>query len=151
MSKFLHTGWHEFLLPVLSCRETTEYLRVWLDMAAVVPMLRELDLAYGDREHPYALDPRQIPQAQAGLLAKVAQHLLDHPGALRRAAASRAFATELADRFAVSPAAGALPYPPFIDQVDLEPHQVEMALPLIIDRALFQAPTADGPAGEGAP
>lgn len=148
MGKFLHTGWHEFLLPA-SHHDATEYLRIWVDMANIVPMLRELDLAYGDREHPYALDPRRIPQAQRTLLSKVAQLVLDHPGALRRAAISRTFGSELWDRFRVAPAATALPYPPFIDQVDLEPHQVVMALPLIIDRSLLRTSTSDGPAGQG--
>lgn len=151
MSEFLNTGWHEFLLPVTTRAGSTEYLRVWVDMNDVVPILRQLDLIYGDREHPYALDLRQIPDAQRTLLQMVATHLLAHPDALRRVASSRAFATELWERFGVAPAARGLPYPPIIDQADLEPHQVAVALPMILDRTVLEHLAAPNPAEEEPP
>lgn len=151
MSEFLHTGWHEFLLPATTRVGSTEYLRVWVDMNHVVPMLRQLDLVYGDREHPYALDLRQIPDAQRTLLHMVATHLLANPDALRRVASSRAFATELWERFRVAPAARGLPYPPVIDQVDLEPHHVAVALPMIIDRSVLKPVAREKPVGEEPP
>lgn len=151
MSEFLHTGWHEFILPATSIDRVTEYLRVWIDMDVLLPMLRRLDQIYGDSEHPYALDPRQIPDAQRTLLVMVAEQLLAHPGTLRRIATSRAFADELQHRFGVMPAEQTLPYPPFIDQVDLAPSHIEMALPFILDHSILGSADVKGPTGGETP
>ncbi|MFD7440077.1 hypothetical protein [Streptomyces sp. NPDC059909] len=144
MSDFLHLGWHEFLLPATTRAGGTEYLRVWIDMSDVVPMLRRLDLIYGDPDHPYTLDLRQGPEAQRTLLRLVAEHLLEQPGALRRAAATRRFAAEMQDRFGVAPANFPLPYPSFIDQVDLDPAQTAVALPMVLDRDALGLATKEG-------
>lgn len=129
MSKYLHTGWHEFFLPMMS-RHGRTHVRIWIEMEDLVPMLRELDVLYGDREHPYALRTEEIPDAQRKLLEMVTQHVLEKPQAVKRAAASRQLAAELHDRFGVQPS----DYPDVIDQVDLNPEQVTLALPFILDR-----------------
>ena len=136
--KYLRAGWHEFLVPTVSERGTTEYLRTWIDMADLVPMLRHLDLIYGDREHPYAMNVAEIPDVQRHLLRMVAQHLLASPEAIRRAAVRRRFAEELWSRFQIAPSPRGLPYPPVIDQVDLDPQQVGVALPFILDRSILE-------------
>lgn len=38
MSEYLHTGWHEFLLPAVSGEGRTEYLRIRIDMEDAVWM-----------------------------------------------------------------------------------------------------------------
>lgn len=134
MSKYLHTGWHEFFVPVMT-RHGRTHVRVWIEMQQVVPMLRELDRIYGDQEHPYALRTEEIPAAQRRLLELVIQHILEHPGAVKRASASRQLAEELLERFGVQSSDYPLRYPPVIDQIDLDPEQVTMALPYILDRA----------------
>jgi hypothetical protein len=133
MSKYLHTGWHEFFLPVIT-RHGRTHVRVWIEMQQVVPMLRELDRIYGDAEHPYALRVEEIPAAQRQLLELVVRHVVENPGAVKRAAASRQLAEELRERFGVQPSDYPLLYPPAIDQVDLDPEQVSFALPFILDR-----------------
>jgi hypothetical protein len=133
VSKYLHTGWHEFFVPVMT-RHGRTHVRVWIEMEQVVPMLRELDRIYGDADHPYALRTEEIPDAQRKLLEMVIQHVLRHPGAVKRASASRQLAEELRERFGVQPSDYPIQYPPFIDQVDLDPGQVTFALPFILDR-----------------
>lgn len=144
MSKYLHTGWYEFLLPAVSDEGAKEYLRIWIDMEDVVPMLRRLDLKYGDRDHPYALNAADIPDAQRTLLSMAAQHVLAHPEAVRRVAASRRFASELWERFRIGPSPRSLPYPPVIDQVDLDTPKMGLALPYIIDRTALSLPRHGG-------
>lgn len=144
MSEYLHTGCYEFLLPAVSGEGAKEYLRIWIDMEDVVWMLRQLDLRYGDRHHPYALNVEQIPDAQRTLLTMVAERVLAHPEAVRRVAAPRRFASELWERFRVGPSPCSLPYPPAIDQVDLDPPKACLALPYIIDRAALSLPQHGG-------
>jgi hypothetical protein len=144
MSEYLHAGWYEFLLPAVSGEGAKEYLRIWIDMEDVARMLRQLDLRYGDRDHPYALNAAEIPDAQRTLLTMVAEHVLAHPEAVRRAAASRRFASELWERFRIGPSPRSLPYPPVIDQADLDPAKVCLALPFIIDRAALSLPRHGG-------
>lgn len=139
MSKYLHTGWHEFLLPVISHHGRT-HMRIWIDMEDVVPMLRELDRRFGDREHPYALRTEEIPDAQRTLLELVTRHVLEQPDALKRAASSRQLAAELHDRFGVEPSDYPLRYPDVIDQVDLNTAQVSFALPFIVERTRSTEP-----------
>lgn len=144
MSEYLHTGWYEFLLPALSGEGGKEFLRIWIDMADVVRMLRQLDLRYGDRDHPYALNVEEIPDAQRTLLTMMAEHVLTHPEAVRRVAASRRFGSELWERFHIGPSPHSLPYPPVIDQVDLDPPGACLALPYIIDRTALSLPEHGG-------
>ena len=117
-------------------RHGRTHVRVWIEMAEVVPMLRRLDDIYGDAEHPYALRVEEIPDAQRKLLELVVRHVLEDPSAVKRAAASRQLADELSERFGVQRSDYPLPYPPTIDQVDLDPQQVAVALPFILDRKL---------------
>jgi hypothetical protein len=138
VSKYLHTGWHEFFIPVRSEHGRT-HLRIWIDMEEVIPLLRQLDLIYGDEDHPYAMDAREIPDAQRTLLQLVTSFAIERPEAVRRAAASRRLATELADRFGIGPSDYPVAYPPAIDQVDLDPTQTMFALPFIVDRDAIRA------------
>lgn len=138
MSKYLHSGWHEFFIPVTS-RHGGTHLRIWIEMEDIVPMLRRLDLIYGDKDHPYAIRTEEIPDAQRKLLELVVGHVIERPEAVRRAAASRQFATELAERFGIGPSDYPIQYPPVIDQVDLDPAQVMFALPFILDRDAIAA------------
>lgn len=133
MSRYLHSGWHEFLIPVRSDHGRA-HLRIWIEMEDVVPLLRRLDLVYGDEDHPYALDARDIPDAQRMLLALVTDLAIERPEAVRRAAASRQLSRELAERFGIGPSDYPVPYPPAIDQVDLDPAPAMFALPFIVDR-----------------
>jgi hypothetical protein len=133
VSRYLHSGWHEFFIPVNSEHGPT-HLRIWIDMEDVIPLLRQLDLTYGDEAHPYAMDAREIPDAQRALLRLVTNLAIERPQAVRRAAASRRLGTELADRFGVRPSDYPIAYPPAIDQVDLDPSQAMFALPFIVDR-----------------
>lgn len=133
MTDYLHSGRHEFFLPVTS-RQGRTYLRIWIDMADVVPLLRRLDLIYGDEHHPYALDPRDVPDAQRKLLELVCELALERPEAVDRVAAPRGLAVELAERFGIGPSDHPIPYPPAIDQADLDPAQTMFALPFILDR-----------------
>ena len=133
MSKYLHSGWHEFFIPVRA-EHGSSHLRIWIDMQDVVPLLRRLDLIYGDEDHPYAMDAREIPDAQRTLLELVMNLAIERPEAVRRAAASRRFARELAERFGIGPSDYPIAYPPAIDQVDLDPAQTMFALPFIVDR-----------------
>lgn len=133
MSKYLHTGWHEFLLPVMSLQGRS-YLRIWIDMEEVVPMLRRLDRIYGDEEHPWALRIEEIPDAQRKLLEMIIEHVFERPEAVRRVSAPRQLGAELGERFGVSESQYPIRYPEVIDQVDLDPVQVMLALPFILDR-----------------
>jgi len=81
VSDYLRTGWHEFFIPVASVQGPTS-LRVWIDMEDVVPMLRRLDLIYGDEAHPYALRLEDIPGAQRRLIQQVTEHVIEHPEAV---------------------------------------------------------------------
>jgi hypothetical protein len=139
----MRTGWHEFFIPVRSLQGRSS-LRVWIDMEDVVPMLRQLDLIYGDEDHPYALRVEEIPSAQRKLLALVTEHVIEHPEAVRRAAAPRHLAAELAERFGVSPSDYPIGYPPAIDQADVDPAQVMFALPFILDREAIGAAEGGG-------
>lgn len=133
MSKYLHTGWHEFFLPVMSHHGRT-HLRVWIAMTEVVPMLRRLDEIYGDEEHPWALRIEEIPDAQRALLELVTSYIIENPEAVKRVSASRQLAAELEDRFGVRSSEYPLQYPDVIDQVDLDPAPAMLALPFILDR-----------------
>jgi hypothetical protein len=115
-------------------RHGRTHMRIWIEMADVVPMLRELDLVFGDQEHPYALRTEEIPDAQRKLLEMVTRHVLEEPGALKRAAASRQLAAELHDRFGVKPSDYPLRYPDVIDHVELNTEHVSVALPFIVER-----------------
>jgi hypothetical protein len=137
MTDYLRTGWHEFLLPIVS-RAGRDHMRIWIDMAEVVPILRRLDQLYGDEDHPYALAPERIPDAQRALHRMVVVHLLDHPEAVRRAVVSRRLAAELRERFGVRPSSYPLRYPAVIDQVDLEPADAMLALPFLVDREALE-------------
>src|SRR5438132_10463260 len=95
MSKYLYEGWHEFLIPAES-RGGPQYLRVWIDMEDVVPMLRRLDQVYGDEEHRWALRVEDIPDAQRELLDMVIDHLISRPEAIRRIAVHQELAAGLA-------------------------------------------------------
>jgi hypothetical protein len=133
VSKYLHSGWHEFFIAVRA-EHGSSHLRIWIDMEDVVPLLRRLDLIYGDEDHPYAMDAREIPDAQRKLLEMVTNLAIARPEAVRRAAAPRRLARELADRFGIGPSDYPVAYPPAIDQVDLDPAQAMFALPFIVDR-----------------
>jgi hypothetical protein len=143
MSKYLHSGWHEFFIPVVSGRGSA-HLRIWVDMEDLVPLLRRLDEIYGDADHPYAIRVEEIPDAQRKLLELLTAHVIERPDAVRRAAASRRLAAELAERFGIGPADYPLRYPPAIDQVDLDPAKTMFALPFILDRQAIAA-TGGGP------
>lgn len=67
-------------------------------------------------------------------------HVLAHPAAVRRGAASRRFASELRERFGIVPSPHSLPYPLVIDQVDLDIPKMGLALPCIIDRTALSLP-----------
>jgi hypothetical protein len=138
VSKYLHSGWHEFFIPVRS-EHGNSHLRVWIDMEDVVPLLRQLDLIYGDEDHPYAMDPREIPDAQRMLLRLVTNLVIERPYAVRRAAGPRRLARELGERFGIGPSEYPVAYPPAIDQVDLDPAQTMFALPFIVDRDAIRA------------
>lgn len=133
MSQYLHAGWHEFFIPVTS-RGERSFVRIWIEMADVVPMLRELDRIYGSEGHPYALRAEEIPDAQRKLLELVTEHAIAHPERVRRAAAPRKLGSELDERFGVGRSQYPLDYPTAIDQVDLDPAQLMFALPFILDR-----------------
>ncbi len=139
VSEYLHTGWHEFFLPVTS-RHGEAHLRVWIDMAEVLPMLRRLDRLFGDEAHPYALRIQEIPAAQRELIRMVMDLVLEHPEAVRRVAASRRLAADLADRFGIGPSAYPIRYPQVIDQVDLDSAHIGLALPFILRRDSGAAP-----------
>ncbi len=143
MSDYLRTGWHEFFIPVASLRGPTS-LRVWIEMEDVVPMLRQLDLLYGDEAHPYALRVEDIPDAQRKLIQLVTDHVIEHPEAVRRAAAPRQLAVELAERFGVGRSDYPIDYPPAIDQADVDPAQAMFALPFILDREAMGAAEGGG-------
>jgi hypothetical protein len=139
MSKYLRAGWHEFLIPAKSgCG--AKYLRVWIEMEDVVTMLRRLDQRYGDEEHPWALRVEDIPHAQQDLLDMVIDHVISRPEAVRRVAADREFAAELAERFGIRASDYPLPYPAAIDQVDLDIGQAALALPFVVSRPTENAP-----------
>jgi hypothetical protein len=142
VSRYLNTGWHEFLIPVTS-RQGHGYLRVWIEMADVVALLRQLDLIYGDAEHPYALRATEIPDAQRRLLELVSAHAIEHPEAVRRVAVTRRLAAELDERFGVAKSDYPITYPPTIDQVDVDPAQAMFALPFILDREAIAARGTD--------
>jgi hypothetical protein len=133
VSEYLHSGWHELFIPVTSGGERS-FMRIWIEMADVVPMLRELDRIYGSEDHPYALRPEEIPDAQRKLLELVTEHAIAHPERVHRAAAPRKLGSELAERFGVGRSQYPLDYPTPIDQVDLGPAQLMFALPFILDR-----------------
>jgi len=134
----MRSGWHEFLIPVTSLHGRTT-LRIWIDMEEVHPILRRLDLIYGDENHPYALHVEDIPDAQRKLIQLVAERVIEHPEAVRRAAAPRQLAAELAERFGVGRSGYPIDYPPAIDQADVDPAQVMFALPFILDREAVPA------------
>ena len=133
-NKYLREGWHEFLIPVESTRGV-RYLRVWIEMRDVVPMLRRLDERYGDDEHPYALRVEDLPEAQRDLLEMVIVHVISKPETVRRIAAQRDLAAELSERFGVRTSDYPLAYPSAIDQVDLDIGQMTLALPFIVQRS----------------
>lgn len=136
---YMKTGWYEFLVPVRSGLGR-DHLRVWIDMKDVVPMLRRLDLIYGDREHPYCHDLTQVPDAARDLVAMVMDHIVEHPESVRRISARRQLFADLNDRFDVRRSTYPVDYPPAIDQVDLDLGPTLLLLPLVLDR---EAATAE--------
>lgn len=143
-SKYTRTGWHEFLLPAASEQGHTEFLRVWVDMVDVIPLLRRLAPDGKRQRYPNMLSAGEASDVQRTILRLVTVHIFGHPGAVRRAGATRRFANELWERFHIGPSAHSLPYPPVIDQVDLDPGQVCLALPFIIDRTALSLPESGG-------
>lgn len=137
MTDYLRTGWHEFLLPIVS-RAGPDHMRIWIDMTEVVPILRRLDQLYGDEHHRYALAPERIPDAQRTLHRMVVAHVLERPEAVRRAVVSRNLAAEVRERFGVRPSSYPLPYPAVIDQVDLEPADAMLTLSFLLDREALE-------------
>ncbi|HLH71209.1 MAG TPA: hypothetical protein VKY90_19855 [Candidatus Dormibacteraeota bacterium] len=134
MSRYATTGWYEFLLPVRT-PEGEDHLRIWIDMAEVVPLLRRLDRTYGDAEHPYCRDLTQVPEAARELVSMVMEHVVEHPACVRRVAVRRGLFAELHRRLGARRSAYPVPYPEAIDQVDLDLTQARLLLPLMLGRA----------------
>jgi hypothetical protein len=143
MSSYMTSGWYEFLVPVRGA-QGQDHLRVWIDMKDVVPMLKRLDLIYGDPEHPYCKDLRQVPDAARDLVAMVMDHIVEHPESVRRISATRGLFADLNDRFDVGRSAYPVAYPEAIDQVDLELATTVLMLPLLLDREPGQAEDGHG-------
>jgi hypothetical protein len=142
MTKYVSSGWYEFLLPVRSTRGP-DFLRVWIDMKDVVPMLKRLDALYGDAEHPYCRDLTQMPEAARDLVRMVVEHVLKRSDSVRRISARRALAAELHERFGVEQSRYPIAYPEVIDQVDLDLSHALLMLPLIFDLEPPPATDAD--------
>lgn len=133
MSSYMTSGWYEFLVPVRG-EEGPDDLRVWIEMKDVVPMLKRLDLIYGDPEHPYCRDLTQVPNAARDLVVMVMDHILEHPESVRRISARRQLFADLHARFDVRQSAYPVAYPEAIDQVDLDLAPTLRVLPLVLDR-----------------
>jgi hypothetical protein len=130
---YMTTGWYEFLVPVRG-EHGSDHLRVWIDMKDVVPMLKRLDLIYGDPEHPYCRDLTQVPDAARDLVGMVMDHIVEHPESVRRISARRQLFADLHARFDVGQSPYPVDYPPAIDQVDLDLTPTLLVLPLVLDR-----------------
>jgi hypothetical protein len=143
-SKYARTGWHEFLLPAASEQGDAEFLRIWVEMVDVVPLLRRLAPDSERQRYPNVLAVGEASDAQRTILRLVTMHIFGHPEALRRVSTTRRFANELWQRFHIGASAHSLPYPPVIDQVDLDPGQVCLALPFIVDRTALSLPETGG-------
>jgi hypothetical protein len=143
-SKYTRTGWHEFLLPAASEQKHSEFLRVWVDIAAVIPLLQSLAPEGERQRYPDVLSADETFDTQRTVLRLVTLHIFAHPNAVRRVSATRQFANELWERFHIGPPAHSVPYPPAIDQADLDPAQVCLALPFVVDRRALCLPEKGG-------
>jgi len=72
MSRFLHTGHHEALLPAQVADQLFS-LRVWIEMSDLVPLLKRLDERFGEGSRAYCMKLERVPEAQGVLLEMIAE------------------------------------------------------------------------------
>ncbi len=133
MTRYLHQGWYETFLPLRIDGEPAA--RVWLEMSALVPLLRQLDQLYGSADEPYCRDPAQRRDAEAALATLLVALVAERPGVLRRACLPARAAAALSGRYGVRRVALPLAAPPWIDLVDVEPADLAPLLAELFDAA----------------
>jgi hypothetical protein len=131
MSRFLHSGHHEVLLPA-HLGQVPVSLRLWVDMTDIVPLLERLDVLYGAPGRPYCRDLEQVPAAQQALLELIREFLCVHPDRVRRPCTTAAVAEHLLSLYHVGRIDAYPAYPPSIDQVDLDPAALAPHLPALL-------------------
>lgn len=132
MPDYLQRGWFETFLPVRA-DGAAGALRVWVEMPALVPLLRVLDRTYGSEAAPYCRDPGQRRAAQATLAELIVGLVRERPDVLKRVCAPGQLADLLADHHGVRRVELPVSAPAWLDQVDLEPADVAPLLPLLFD------------------
>jgi hypothetical protein len=127
MSRFLHTGHHEALLPAQVADQPFS-LRVWIEMSDLVPLLNRLDERFGEGGQSYCMKLERVPEAQGVLLEMIAELLRAQPQKVRRACVPVSVADRLLADFGIGRIDAYPAYPPPIDQVDLDPADLAVHL-----------------------
>jgi hypothetical protein len=138
MSSYLRQGWFETFLPI-RIEGTPAFLRIWVEMVALIPLLHQLDELYGSADEPYCHDLTHRRDAEVTLAALLVALVGEQPSALRRASAPAAVAAVLAERYGVRRADLPVVAPTWIDQVDLEPAELALLLPRLFDAKAARA------------
>jgi hypothetical protein len=94
MTSYLQAGYYEAVLPV-RVGETTGGLRVWLQAEEMVPLLRQLDLRYGDADHPYCVHAEDRLRALHTLEELIRDLIVARPTVLKRVCTTSRLAREL--------------------------------------------------------
>jgi hypothetical protein len=133
MPKYLQAGYYEAVLPV-RVGETIGGLRVWLQAEEMVPLLRQLDLRYGDVDHPYFVHAEDRLRALHTLEELIRDLIIERPEVLKRVCTTSGIAREMQIRYEVRRVELYPPPPPWLDQIDLEPTDVASLLGSIFYR-----------------
>jgi hypothetical protein len=137
MTKYLQAGYYEAVLPV-QVGAAKGCFRVWLNAKEMVPLLRQLDMRYGDEGQPYCVHAEDRLRALHTLEELIKDLIIERPKVLKRVCTSEQIARVVQVQYEIRRIKIYPPPPPWLDQVDLEPADVAPLLD-----SLFQRQTND--------
>jgi hypothetical protein len=133
MTKYLQAGYYEAVLPVQVGAARGSF-RVWLDAKEMVPLLRQLDMRYGDEGQPYCVHAEDRLRALYTLEELIRDLITERPKVLKRVCTSEHIGRALQVQYEVRRVEIYPPPPPWLDQVDLEPADVAPLLGSLFHR-----------------
>jgi hypothetical protein len=133
MTKYLQAGYYEAVLPV-QAGAAKGCFRVWLNAKEMVPLLRQLDMLYGDEGQPYCVHAEDRLRALHTLEELIKDLIIERPRVLKRVCTSEQIARVLQVQYEIRRVEIYPPPPPWLDQVDLEPVDVAPLLDSIFQR-----------------